>query len=92
MIRSFRHRGLQELFETGKTRRIPADQSARIRRRLDVLDAAKEIRDLNLPGFNLHELSGKRRGTWSMWVTTAWRITFRFESGDAFDVDLEQYH
>jgi len=49
-------------------------------------------RDLNLPGYRLHQLKGNRAGTWSVTVSGNWRITFTFESEDAFDIDLEDYH
>lgn len=57
-----------------------------------MIDAAVTVNDLNLPGFGLHELKGARVGTWSVWVSGNWRVTFRFESGDAYDLDLEDYH
>lgn len=64
----------------------------RLRRRLDVLDAADSLQALGLPGFRLHPLSGNMSGRYSISVTGNWRITFRFENGDVFDVDLEDYH
>ena len=92
MIRSFRHKSLKDFFETGSRRGIRADLAKRIRIRLDVIDAAISIRDIDLPGFRLHELKGERSGTWSVTVSGNWRITFRFEGGEALDVDLEDYH
>jgi len=93
MIRSFWHKGLKSFFESGSRRGIQADLAKRIRVRLDVIDAALTVSDLNLPGFGLHELKGRRAGTWSdYWVSGNWRITFRFEGGDAHDLDLEDYH
>jgi toxin HigB-1 len=59
---------------------------------LDALDAAKVVQDLNLPGFDLHELKGNRRGSWAMSVTGNLRITFSFQNGEARGVDLEDYH
>ena len=64
----------------------------RIRRRLDFIDAARDVKDLNIPGFDLHELKGDRKGTWSVKVTGNYRVTFRFQEGDAFEVNLEDYH
>jgi toxin HigB-1 len=64
----------------------------KVTRRLDSIDAALHVTDLNLPGYDLHELKGKREGTWSITVTRNYRITFSFESGNAFDVDFEDYH
>jgi toxin HigB-1 len=92
VIRTFRHKGLKELFETGKSKSIPADMRARILRRLDVLDAAQTIAGVNVPGFNLHPLKGNRAGEWSITVTGNYRITFRFENGDAHDLNFEDYH
>lgn len=60
--------------------------------RLDRLNAAAVVEDMDLPGFHLYQLKGDRKGTWSIRVSGNWRITFRFESGDAYDVDLEDYH
>ena len=92
MIKSFRHKGLKDFFETGSKRGITSDIVTRIRIRLDVIDAAKTITDLNLPSFRLHELKGQRAGTWSVWVSGNRRITFKFIEGDAYDVELEDYH
>lgn len=68
------------------------DMVDRLRRRLDVLDAADSIQALGLPGFRLHPLKGTLSGKYSIRVTRNWRITFRFENGDVFDVNLEDYH
>lgn len=92
MIRSFRHKGLKEFFETGSRRGISSDLAARIGRRLDVLHAAQELADIDVHGFNLHRLKGARAGEWAIWVTGNWRITFRFSRGDAHDLNLEDYH
>jgi len=92
VIKSFRHKGLKDFFETGSKRGITAELATRIRIRLDVIDAAKTITDINLPGFRLHELKGQRAGTWSVWVSGNRRITFKFIEGDAYDVELEDYH
>jgi proteic killer suppression protein len=64
----------------------------RIARRLDAIDAATDIHDLDVPGFGLHELKGDRAGTWSIRVSGNFRITFSFESGDATGLDLADYH
>jgi proteic killer suppression protein len=71
---------------------VPAQLAEKLTRRLDALDSANEISDLMLPGFNLHELKGDRKGIWSITVTGNWRITFAFNSGDASEIDLEDYH
>lgn len=92
MIKSFKHKGLKRLFENGDHRGVPAQLAEKLTRRLDALDSAGEVLDLMLPGFNLHELKGNRKGTWSITVTGNWRITFAFDSGDASEIDFEDYH
>ena len=92
MIKSFRHKGLKRLFETGERRGVAHDLTDRLRRQLDVLNRARSTRDLNLPGYRLHQLKGNRAGTWTVTVSGNWRVTFTFEGEDAFDVDLEDYH
>lgn len=92
MIRNFKHKGLRHLFETGNRRGVQPDLARRIRTLLDWLAAATEIRDLNMPGFGLHELKGDRAGTWAIKVNKNWRISFRFVAGEVYDVDLEDYH
>ena len=92
MIKSFRHKGLKRLFETGERSGVIPELSSRLRRQLDVLNRARTTRDLNLPGYRLHQMKGNRSGTWSVKVSGNWRLTFRFEGEDAFDVDLEDYH
>ena len=64
----------------------------RIRRQLDQLDAASGPDGMKVPGWELHELKGNRKGTWSIEVTANFRITFRFKNGDAYEVDMEDYH
>ena len=91
MIQSFRHKGLEELFETGSSRKVGADLQVRALRRLDVLDQAKDLHELNIPGFDFHPLRGKPQ-RYSLHVNGPWCITFEWEQGDALRVDLEQYH
>lgn len=92
MIRSFRHKGLKEFFQTGSKRGILPGLAARISRRLDVLEAAQDLADIDAHGFDLHPLKGDRQGEWAISVSGNWRITFRFVDGDAYDVNLEDYH
>ena len=89
MIRSFRHKGPKRLFETGERRGVAGELADRLRRQLDVLNRARSTRDLNLPGYRLHQLKGNRAGTWSVTVSGNWRVTFTFEGEDAFDVTLK---
>lgn len=91
MIKSFRHKGLVELFERGSSRKVRQDLHARALRRLDALDQAESLEDLNIPGFNFHSLRGKPK-RYSIHVNGPWSITFEWEDGDASRVDIEQYH
>ena len=91
MIKSFRHKGLKKLFETGDRRGITPNLAERLRRQLDVLSRT-ETADVNPPGYRLPSLKGDRLGTWSVTVNGNWRLTFTFDGEDASDVDLEDYH
>ena len=92
MIKTFEHKGLERLFLTGSKRGITSQHAPRIARLLDRLDASTEVTDMNLPGFHLHEFTGNRKGTYSVKVSGNWRITFTFRQGNAYDVNLEDYH
>jgi toxin HigB-1 len=92
VIRSFRHKGLERFFTKSDRRGIDAKQAERIGRILDRLDAAVGPEDMNLPGYQFHGLKGDRKGIYSVSVSGNWRITFRFEAGDAVYVNLEDYH
>jgi len=92
MIKTFRHKGLKEFFETGSKRGISPGLAARIARRLDVLNAAQQPADIDVHGFDLHRLKGDRHEEWAISVSGNWRITFRFIKADVFDVSLEDYH
>jgi proteic killer suppression protein len=92
MIIGFRHKGLRDFYETGKTKSIRADQSRRIAIILADLDSATSLEDLNRPSLRLHELRGERKGTWSVTVNGPWRITFTHDDGKFDVLDLEQYH
>ena len=91
MIKSFRHRGLKELFEKGRSRRVAPDLQTRIIRRLDVMKAAKRPDDMNIPGFDFHALRGKPQ-RYTVHLNGPWCVTFGWEDDGAIDVDLEQYH
>lgn len=92
MIRSFRHKGLKELFRNGQSAKVPSEIEDRIRRRLDVLDQVAERSELNIPGFALHRLTGHKPPRYAISVNGPWRITFEWDRGDVVAVDLEQYH
>ena len=92
MIKNFRHKGLEKYFLRGTKSGIQAQHANRLRLVLGRLNVSTGPADMDLPGLHLHELSGKRKGTWSVRVTGNWRVTFRFEGRDALDVDYEVYH
>ena len=92
MIRSFRHRGLKRLYERDDPSRVAANLANKIAVALADLDDASSPRDIDMPGYRLHPLKGYMKGLWSISVSGNWRITFRFEDGDVYDVDLVDYH
>jgi proteic killer suppression protein len=92
MIKSFKHKGLREFFINNRTKLLQANHVERISRLLDRLDASRLIQDMDLPGFDLHQLHGQRKNTWSVKVSGNWRITFKFSDEEAIDVNLEDYH
>jgi proteic killer suppression protein len=92
MIVGIRHRGLRRLFDRDDRSKLPPDLADRISRILTRLNAAGSIEDMDVPGFGLHRLSGDFKGFWSVTVSRNWRIIFRFEDRDAFDVDFLDYH
>ncbi len=92
MIKTFKHKGLQKFYETGKTSGIQSAHKNKIRIRLVALDTATILEDMNIPGFRLHKLKGNMKGHWAIDVSKNWRITFRFVDGDVFVVNYEDYH
>ncbi|MGC2109899.1 MAG: type II toxin-antitoxin system RelE/ParE family toxin [Candidatus Korobacteraceae bacterium] len=92
MIRSFKHRGLKRLYESNDPSGVRADLLPNIERILTVLDAATTPWALDLPRFHLHRLKGDLKGFWFVTVRANWRIIFRFEGIDVFDVELIDYH
>jgi len=92
-IRTFRHKGLKRLYEAGERRDIPAALAEKIADVLLAIDEATRPGDVGLfPGWRLHPLKGDLKGFWSVTISGNWRVVFRFEKGDAFDVDLIDYH
>jgi proteic killer suppression protein len=92
VIKSFRHKGLRRFYETGSNAGIQAHHADRLRMQLAALDTAQRIEDMDIPGFRLHQLKGKSRGRWSIWVNGNWRVTFEFHEGNARVLDYEDYH
>jgi len=91
VIGSFRHKGLEELYRTGATRWIGADQIRKCIRILQLLDLATRPEDLSIAGFRFHGLQGKPK-RWSLRVTGNYRITFGWSGENAEEVDFEDYH
>ncbi|HDZ84887.1 MAG TPA: peptidase, partial [Nitrospirae bacterium] len=91
MIRSFRHKGLETFFYDGDLRGVNTQHASRLGRILDRLDGATGPEDMDLPGYKLHELKGREKGTWSVWVSGNWRVTFRFDGNDAVAIDYLDY-
>ena len=92
MIKSFRHRGLKRFHDHGDGRRLPPDLLDRIELLLSVIDTAICVEEIDLPSMRLHRLTGDRKGQWSVTVRSNWRITFRFENGQAEELDFVDYH
>ncbi len=78
MIRSFRHKGLQRFFHSGSKAGIQPHHAAKLKRQLTALDEAAKPEELDIPGWQLHRLSGALVGHWSIWVNGNWRLTFAF--------------
>ena len=93
MIKTFADKRTHELYVTGKMRRLPPEIIPRALRRLEQIDAATVLSDLSVPPSNrLHGLEGDREGRYSIAINEKWRVCFRFEDGDAFDVEVCDYH
>jgi proteic killer suppression protein len=91
-IKGFRHKGIERFFATGAKSGIQANHANRLRLILGRLNASTGARDMNLPGLDLHELRGARKGTWAVKVSGNWRVTFTSAGKDVDQVDYEDYH
>jgi len=93
MIKSFADKHSRDLFITGKSRRLPSDVIRRATQRLEYVHLATQLDDLRVPASNrLHALRGGRKGQHAISITDQWRVCFRFEDGDAYDVEVVDYH
>jgi proteic killer suppression protein len=92
MIKSFRHKGLRKLFETGVVSGVQVSHARRLRMQLAALDTAQSIEDMNISGFVLHPLKGEMRGRWAISVSGNWRLTFELHDGNAYIPDYEDDH
>lgn len=93
MIKAFADRHTENLFVTGRSKRLPPDVVRRARRKLEYIDLAVRLGDLRIPpGNRLHKLWGNRKGQCAIAINDQWRICFRFVDGDAYDVEVTDYH
>ena len=91
MIKSFSHKGLEDFFYDSTKNGIQPKHAGKLEEILDRLNQAREIRDMDYPGANLHPLLPKQEGRWAGKVSGNWRITFAFKEGNAYEVDYEDY-
>lgn len=93
MIRSFRDKKAERIFLREKSRQLPLDVQRVAQRKLAILDAAQSLQDLRVPpGNRLERLSGDREGQYSIRINDQWRICFRWEEDNAYDVEIADYH
>jgi proteic killer suppression protein len=92
VIETIKHKGLRQLYEKNNRSAIRTDLVEKVQKILSALEATNGPKEMNLPLFRFHPLTGDRRGTYSVTVKANWRVAFRFHEGAAYDVDLEDYH
>ena len=92
VIKSFAHKGLEKFFYQGSLAGVQAIHAKRLRLILALLDQAKDVADVDAPALRLHQLRGELAGLWAVTVQANWRVTFRFENGDAHVVNYWDYH
>ena len=92
VIQNIKHKGLRLLYEKGDTSKLRSDIADKAERFLSFLDEAQDVKELDIPGYGLHALTGNLRGFWSVTVSRNHRIVFRFADKTAYDVDLVDYH
>lgn len=92
MIKSFKHKGLEELFTTGTTSGVQADHVVMLIDQLTALHTARAKEDMNIPRWRLHKLDGQHKGNWAITVNKNWRVVFEFEDGDVCVVNYEDCH
>jgi len=92
MIETIRHKGLRLLFEEDNTKGVNAEHVRKLKQILAALHAAQTIDGMRVPTFGLHALKGDLKGFWAVTVRANWRVIFRFEDGQAREIDLVDYH
>lgn len=92
MIKSFKHKGLEKFFKTGSTAGIQAKHANKLNLQLTLLNQAKQPRDMDVPNWRLHALTGSLKNHWAITVNGNWRLTFTFDGEDAKIVNYQDYH
>ena len=92
MIKNFTHKGLEDFFNTGTKKGIQPKHAEKLGFILDHLDAASDLKDMNYPGSGFHPLAGEYKDCYAVKVSGNWRVIFKFERGDAYEVDYIDYH
>lgn len=92
MIISFAHKGLEDFFYDGSKQGIQPRHARKLADILDRLNAAHQVEDMRYPGADLHPLKGQWTGFWAVKVSGNWRVIFRFEEGNALQVNYLDYH
>ncbi len=94
MIKSFKHKGLEKFFLTGSTKGIQSIHANKLNLILTALNKARNIQNLNIPAFKLHQLKGDMKNLWAITVQANWRVTFEFDekTSDVYIVDYQDYH
>jgi len=92
MIKNFEHKGLERFFTKGTKSGIQASHAVKLRDQLTFLNTAITIDDMDIPGWRLHPLKGRKKNLWSITVNKNWRVVFKFEDGHAYIVNYEDYH
>lgn len=92
MIKTFKHKGIEDFFYSGKKKGIKPEHADRLEKILDRLNAANVIKDMNYPGSNLHKLTGDKKGQYAVNVSGNWRVFFEFYAGNAYVLDYDDYH
>ena len=92
MIKSFNHKGLKDFFYKGISKKIKPEHREKIKLILFLINNAEIVQDVNFPGSNLHKLKGRKKEFWSVNVSGNWRIIFKFEKSNVYNVDYIDYH
>ena len=92
LIVSFKHKGLKRLFEDDDRSKVQQEHVAKLVRMLAALDTAARVEELDAPGWAMHKLKGNLKDFYALKVSGNWRLIFRFDDGDFYDIDYLDYH